>query len=390
MKQYWVLSESGAAEGPFPEPVVVQGLMQGRWNSTTPVCEVGREDWIPIASVQDIDFSGAEMATKIFASGAKGFRSAANTVSKLDREEIDAWLLLPAKLSEQTLRLLKRILSEAVFEWIAIAAGWVGLVAVPIGTVATGLAIVVMGLRNDRLSTFGWLFPAFLAMCFMQFVAARFSRESDVAVRQTSTDYSRGSVFDMLGLLLVGLGIWQTFAGFANAIDDSDRASLYLVWSVVGLLNIAMGGFFLHPASIGMNRIQSTTIGQDGIAVLSAIVRSALKAVRMSFGVVVTIGAAIAWYGAIAYLLDGESIAPIAWLTAGATLVAYGSLLPLLMYVVAMIAFMVIEAIDFIVGRDVRATRTGEEATGGVVESGVESAPADAVTTLEATESAEG
>jgi hypothetical protein len=341
MRQFWIVGESGSPEGPFIEQELIQGLVQGRWNSTTLTCEVGKEEWIPLAGLQNVDFSGAQAATKLLKGGAASMRSAAVRVSKLDKDEIDAWLLLPAKLSEQAIRLLKKLLTESVFEWIAIAFGWMGLVAVPISMLALALYLVVAALRTDRLSMLGWVIPAFLAACFLQFVSARFSREADVAVRQTPTDYSRGSVFDMLGLLLVALGLWLTFRGFASAIDQPRAANAHLLLSVFGLLNIAMGGFFLHPESLGMRKQQNSTIGQDGVAV-----------------------AVITWYGALAYTLNSESLTGVAWMFGGVALVVYGSVLPLLTYILSMVIFVLVEVVDYFVGEDSVATRTDAEATG--------------------------
>lgn len=363
MRQFWIVGDSGSPEGPYVEQVIVQGLVQGRWNSTTLVCEVGKEEWIPLAGLQNIDFSGAEAATKLLKGGAASVRSAAARVSKLDKEEIDAWLLLPAKLSEQSIRLLKRLLTESVFEWIAIAFGWIGLVAVPISMVAVMLFLVVNALRTDRLSMLGWMIPAFLAACFLQFVSARFSREADVAVRQTPTDYSRGSVFDMLGLLLVAFGVWLTFMGIANAIDQPRAANVHLLLSVFGMLNIAMAGFFLHPESLGMRKLQNSTIGQDGVAIIAAIAKAALKAVRMTFGVAVSAGAVISWYGALAYTFNSESVTGVAWMMGGVALVVYGSLLPLMTYLLSMVIFILVEIIDYFVGTDAVATRTDPDAT---------------------------
>ncbi len=364
MRQFWIVGESGSPEGPFIEQELLQGLVQGRWNSTTLTCEVGKEEWIPLAGLQNVDFSGAQAATKLLKGGAASMRSAAVRVSKLDKDEIDAWLLLPAKLSEQAIRLLKKLLTESVFEWIAIAFGWMGLVAVPISMLALVLYLVVAALRTDRLSMLGWVIPAFLAACFLQFVSARFSREADVAVRQTPTDYSRGSVFDMLGLLLVALGLWLTFRGFASAIDQPRAANAHLLLSVFGLLNIAMGGFFLHPESLGMRKQQNSTIGQDGVAIIAAIAKAALKAVRMTFGVAVSAGAVITWYGALAYTLNSESLTGVAWMFGGVALVVYGSVLPLLTYLLAMVVFVLVEVVDYFVGEDSVATRTDAEATG--------------------------
>lgn len=364
MKQYWVLGDSGQPEGPYLDAVVLQGLVQGRWNSTTLVCEVGREDWIPLAGLQNIDFRGGEAAARLLQGGAAGFRTAAARVSRIERDEIDAWLLLPAKLSEQTLRFLKRVITESVLEWIAIAFGWVGIVAVPIGMLAAMLTIIVSAFRDDRISTFWLVVPFFVGACFLQFVAARFSREADVAVRQTPTEYSRGSVFDMLGLLLVALGISVLLFGIGQTYRALGFAPVTLSICVVGLLSIAMGGFFLHPASLGMTKLQSSTIGQDGIAIMAAFAKGGLKAVRVSFGIASTAGAALACYGAAVDLVKSDSMTGELWLAGGIALLVYGSLLPLLTYLVSMVVFIVIEFLDHVVGRDRRDTRTDSESEG--------------------------
>ncbi len=367
MKQYWVLGASGQPEGPFPASLIHQGLATEELDPATLACEVGGEEWVSLGSIA-ATAGGAEAA---------GLPPATAIRPPVSQDPPEGLLYLPSKLVDLTIGVLKRVVTGPMIDRTALFFRKIGAISILLGVLAAMLPIVdAQWWLIGEVFILWWLIPCLLAMCFLQFVATRFSREGASAVEQTRNEYSRTSAFDSLAIILIAVGATLLVVQFRKVyfivsdspdwFDFADFAASgyllmgYLLMGLNGLLLVVTGGFFLNPALLGMNKIDRSTIGQDGIAIVAAVVKGGLKAAQVSFGIASCLGAALAWCGAVGIIVFREdSSMGYLWLAGGVTLLIYGSLLPLLTYLVSMVVFIVIEFIEHGMGRGARSMQTG-------------------------------
>lgn len=362
MRHYWIVGSSGEPEGPFVEAAVLEGVSQGRWSSGVFVCEVGSESWVPLESMPNLMLA-ASVAEKPATIDRSGRDSESLREGKpVDLEKVEVWLLLPERAIERLLQVLKRIINEAIVERVSRGAQRIGLAALPIASIAIVIWILetLASVAGFRILA-GLLTGVCFGTCLLQFMAKRFLNEAEIASGQTPIGYSRESMFDAVGLALVAGGT-ALFGISVNAVSRNLRdASLdwnSILFVVLGVMAIVMGGTFLNPGCLDMRKRQTSTLGQDAIAIVAAIGKSILKAVRLTFGLVLSTGTLLCWYGVISFVAASEPVdrlVAVAWQFVGIGLLVGGAVLPLLAYLLAMVLFVVVEGLSQLLGGKVEA-----------------------------------
>lgn len=360
MRQYWIVGSSGEPEGPFVEAAVIEGVSQGRWSSSAFVCEVGSENWVPLESMPNLEFSAPAVEKPARVDRATRSSEGAWERKPVDLDKVEVWLLLPERAIERLLQVLKQVISEAIVERVSSRAQRTGLAALPIAAIAIVVWILdtlapVAGFRTVA----GLLSGICVGTCLLQFMAKRFLNEAEIASGQTPIGYSRETIFDAAGLTLIAGGavlVGMSVNTVSQSLRDAslDWSSFLLV--VLGVMAIAMGGTFLNPACLKMRKRQASTLGQDGIAIIAAIGKSILKAVRLAFGFAMATGTLLCWYGMTSFVVanePGDTLVAVAWQFAGIGLLAGGAVLPLLAYLLAMVLFVVVEVLSHLLGGDI-------------------------------------
>ena len=116
-----------------------------------------------------------------------------------------------------------------------------------------------------------------------------------------------------------------------------------------------VGALMLNPALLNMHRDERNTLGQDGIAIISAAFKAALAGARLAFGSIASVGGLSCIVGCIWALFDREDPRGHVLVFAGLALVAGGGLLPLYAYIASAVYFVVVDALDSVIRMGRRA-----------------------------------
>ena len=341
MKQYWVAGDDGTTHGPISLSELLANIEGGQWPLNTLICEVGGEVWV-------------EASTLSQAEQAHGDNKATGFVDLRESRGLDllSWATYPSRLASHVVMLGRRVLSDRIAEAISRSMGWFGLASIAVGGVAALLFTLAYGFRENFWSIFAWIPVVVVIVCLLQFVAERFTRECDDAVRKARHRYSRDGVFDVLGVSLIGLGTLIVVQVVRELVDEPRSAEDLIPLAIVGLLLLLIGSNYLHPGRLGLDQVESTSLGEDGLAFLAGMLKSFMLLTRILMGLCCGVGMILMVLGSLLHLFDGDDARGIGWFAIGTFTLGYGALLPFATYLVAMLAFIPIDLLSKLLSRE--------------------------------------
>ena len=266
-------------------------------------------------------------------------------------------LLAPANLLDLVIPWTRARLSGSFFTRASSALGWAGAQAVFLAGAAALVYLLLLAIRTDSLSlgALCLLVPPVTAV--LQHAALTFARQGEGRVRSTPTAISSNAIFDLLGIALALLGALIIALAVVELVRDADREALEaLVIQVgVGELVLITGALLLNPALINVHQDPSCTLGQDGLAIIGAVLKAVLAGARIAFGSIAAVGALAALYGCARTVFDADALEYHGIFMLGAFAVGAAALLPLYAYVASAVYFVLVDALDAII-------RTGRRA----------------------------
>lgn len=263
-----------------------------------------------------------------------------------------AVLLAPSRAVERMIPWTRDRLSEAFFIRISASLGWTGAQAVCVAGAAAVIYLLVAAIRNDSLSlaVTGLLVPVIAAV--LQFAALRFAAQGEGRVRSTPTRIGNYAIFELLGIVLAMLGAATIAWAFVEMIRDFDREALggLVIQCGWGYLVLIVGALFLNPVLINVHEHGGCTLGQDGLAIVGAVFKAILAGARVAFGSAAAIGGLAAVVGCLWSIVDKDDVRPHLMFSFGAFAVIAAALLPLYAYVASAIYFVLVDALDSLIG----------------------------------------
>lgn len=260
-------------------------------------------------------------------------------------------VLAPARVIERAIPWLRARLDERFFMAAAARLGWSGLAATFLAGAAGIIYFLAMAVRTESL----WPALACLAMpvgvALLQYCAMAFSDQCVERVRSTPTAISNFAIFDLLGTILAIGGAVIFAIALVALLRDLGTADWmdFVPRIVIGYLTFVIGALMLNPSLLNMHLEPANTVGQDGIAIISAGFKAVLSGARLAFGSIATVGALSCIIGCIWALFSREDPRGHILCLAGLALVAGAGLLPLYAYVAAAVYFVIVDALDSII-----------------------------------------
>ncbi len=271
------------------------------------------------------------------------------------------WQMMPGEFVEKFLTLSKNWLSEARANQVREQSVRFGHYALVIAGVVGLLSAIIAAIRFEQaeLVFIGILFIVLLAVA--QFTARRFLHSCAALLRATPTRTSTTSIYDVIALVYLVLGIALFLGMTYGAIRGGGYALLGILFALVTLLIfLSLAAASLHTRMLNIETAHNSSAGEEAVGILGYFLKLIPFMAPVIFGLFTILGALIQMVAVFIILFNEHALYALSGMlppAAGGSLAAlggvmialYGALTPFIAYLLFLLYYLILDIVRSIV-----------------------------------------
>lgn len=342
---YYYVSKSNETAGPVPLETLKALRDSGEVDGQTQVVAEGMSEWKPLHTLPEFAQEGSPSSVPPVAPAP----AAAHPLLS------GGWELVLGNLVEFVLRFSKRWLTPDLARKVRLWGLRYGHMAILVtaGAGIFGGIIAAIRFKDDGLSILFLCLILVLILAVAQFSANRFMQACELLLRATPTRTSSPAVYDIFGLVHLGLGLILALVALGGAIAAGGMGLLGIFFSLLFLIIFwaaATGSF--HTSELAMEVDESTGPGENTVAFFSFFLKLSLYLAPIGFGVLTLLGGIVQVVAILVLLINPAAIQSLGQVlpmmeemgfVGGFILTILGAALPFLTYLFFLIFYLSID-----------------------------------------------